>query len=122
MPKPKKVFIAHPMSGDIEGNTRKVIEILRNIHSEGIIPVFPSFTWRLYLGDSEYDRKLAAMVNEAYFRDVFIDEVWVYGDRLSPGMLKEIMLAQECFIPVIPKSPEMMALFKERGWKWTETA
>jgi hypothetical protein len=80
MRKQKLVFIAHPMSGDIEGNTKKVLAICRKIHSEEIIPVFPSFTWRLYLTGDDEDKKLAAQVNETYFASGAVDELWLYGD------------------------------------------
>lgn len=103
---PKMIFVAHPMSGDIEGNTRKVIAICKSIHSEDVIPVFPSLLWRGYLGDSAEDRALAEMVNTPYFIRRFIDEMWLYGDRLSDGMKKEILLADKYHIPVFAKTPE----------------
>lgn len=104
MNRPKMVFIVHPMSGDIEGNSQRVLEICRKIHTKDVIPVFPSFTWRRYLGDSAEDKELAQAVNEAYFRSGAVDELWVYGDYLSDGMKKEILLARELGIPVIPMS------------------
>jgi hypothetical protein len=106
MPRPKMVFVAHPMSGDIRGNTRKVVAICRQIHTEDVIPVFPSFTWRKYLTKSNRDIALAVAVNKAYFHRDLIDEVWLFGDHLTAGMRREIRLAQQCGISVVPKTLE----------------
>jgi hypothetical protein len=64
---PKIVFVAHPMSGDVEGNTKKVEEILSTLHSSEIIPIFPSFTTSRYLSDSAVDRELAFTHIRQYF-------------------------------------------------------
>lgn len=107
------IFVAHPMSGDIDGNTKKVIAICKSIHSEEIIPVFPSLTWRQYLAGHPNFQNLAAAVNEEYFRRGLVDEIWLYGDRLSDGMEREVILAMECHIPVIPKTPETTVALSE---------
>ena len=107
------IFVAHPMSGDVEGNTKKVIAICKSIHSNEVIPVFPSFTWRQYLADHPNVQDLAAAVNEEYFKRGLVDEMWLYGDRLTDGMKREIVLARECNIPVVPKTPETMAALSE---------
>jgi len=104
MNRPKMVFVAHPISGDVENNCRRVLEICRQIHTKEVIPVFPRFTWSQYLGDSPEDKELAIAVNEAYFRSGAVDELWVYGDELSEGMIREIRLAHELGIRIVPKS------------------
>ena len=99
---PKMVFVAHPMSGDIRGNTRKVVEICRKIHTVDVIPVFPSFTWRKYLRNNKRDKALAGMVNKVYFRSGFINELWLYGDHITDGMWREIDLARRYRIIIVP--------------------
>ena len=103
---PMMVFICHPMTGDIEGNTKKVVEICRSIHSKDIIPVFPSFTTRRYLTPDPADRELARIMIEEYFRRRVIDEVWIFGDRLTAGIKREIRLAIKYGIPVVAKTRE----------------
>lgn len=103
---PKTVFIAHPMSGDVEGNTEKVVAICRSIHSEEVIPVFPSFTTRRYLTPDPKDRKLAEVHILEYFRRGFIDELWLYGDRITDGMWREIKTAGENGVLVIAMTEE----------------
>ncbi|MFZ3020133.1 MAG: hypothetical protein WA051_01255 [Minisyncoccia bacterium] len=112
----KMVFIAHPMSGDIRGNTRRVEEICRSVHTLDVIPVFPSFVWRRYLKEVKkcgYQSSLASRVNDEYFKRKFIDEVWLYGDRITNGMLAEILLAWKYHIPVIGKTPETIRMLKQ---------
>ncbi len=100
----KTVFVAHAMSGDIEGNTRKVLSICKALHSKGIVPIFPSLIWRQYLGNTPGDKQLARLVNIEYFRRGIIDEMWIYGISISQGIKDEIKLALENNIPVIAKS------------------
>jgi hypothetical protein len=103
----KTVFIAHQISGDVEGNIKKVIAICKVLHLRNILPVFPSFTWRQYLPDNAQTKYYAGLVNDEYFRRRMIDEVWLYGNKLSEGMLKEINLAISYGIPVVPKNKFM---------------
>ena len=101
---PKTVFIAHSMSGDIEGNTLKVVKICRRIHSSEIIPVFPSFTTRRYLTPAPADRQLAETHIREYFKRRFIDELWLYGRRITEGMWREVRTAREQGVLVVAKT------------------
>lgn len=100
----KTVFIAHPISGNEEENLRKVIEICKELNSKGIIPIFPSHSWRQYLEPGTDPKYWSGLVNDEYFRRGMVDEVWLYGETISPGMEKEIKLAISYGIPVVPKS------------------
>lgn len=100
----KTVFVAHPISGDVEGNLRKVAAICRVIHNPGLIPIFPSFARRQYL-DDEGARVLAEEVNREYFRRGMVDEIWFYGNRMSDGMKREAVAAHFFGIPLVGKSP-----------------
>lgn len=105
--KVKMVFIAHPISGDVENNIQKVINISEEIHSETIVPVFPSLLWRKYLGHKSEHTPLIKVVNDELFKRKAIDEVWFFGDSISNGMKGEIQLAVEYGIPTIGKVPKM---------------
>ncbi len=109
----KTVFIAHQISGDVDGNIKKVIAICKLIHSTNIIPVFPSFTWRQYLPENDATKYHAGLVNDEYFRRGMVDEVWLYGPRITEGMLKEINLAISYGIPVVAKNVFVRAQLKE---------
>ena len=93
MKKVKTVFVAHPISGNVEENLRKVVAICKEIHTAEVIPIFPSFTWRQYLENGETaTQRLADAVNLEYFRRGMVDEIWFYGDRMSEGMVREAIL------------------------------
>ncbi len=98
------VFVAHPMSGEIVENTRKVTDICRKIHTTRTHPVFPSFTTRRYLTQTAKDRKIAKAHILQYLRRGFIDELWLFGDHISAGMWREIRTARKFGIPVVAKT------------------
>lgn len=101
----KTVFIAHPISGDIEGNMKKVLNICKEVHSKDIIPVAPYLVSLQYLNDEVVeDRDLGVVANLECFHRSYIDELWLFGDKVSSGMKQEIFLAKELNIPIISKS------------------
>lgn len=102
----KIVFIAHPMSGDQSGNMRKVLRILRQTHTATLIPIFPSAATRQYLSGSEADQRLAETHIERYFSRRFVDELRLYGDRISEGMWREVRLARKYRVPIIAMTRE----------------
>lgn len=104
--KKKTVFIGHPISGDIQGNIKRVLNICEEIHSNEIIPVVPYLTSLQYLDDSVLeDREMGIDANLECFHRRYIDELWLFGDKISTGMKQEIELAKELGIPVISKTP-----------------
>jgi hypothetical protein len=103
----KTVFVAHPISGDIKGNIKKVLAICEEIHSEEVIPVVPYLVSLQYLNDEVVeDRELGMAANHECFHRRYVDELWLFGDKISFGMEGEIRLAQELGIPIIPKTEE----------------
>ena len=103
----KTVFIAHPISGDIVGNMKKVLGICEQIHSKDIVPVAPYLVSLQYLNDEVMeDRVLGIAANLECFHRKYIDELWLFGDKISSGMVQEVKLAKSLGIPIIPKTPE----------------
>ena len=103
--KKKTVFIAHPIGGDVRGNAKKVADICRMVHDKNVIPVAPYMVAIYYLNDEVIeDRELGIEANLETFHRRYIDELWFFGDRISPGMEQEVWLALELGIPVIPKT------------------
>ena len=103
----KIVYIAHPISGDIYGNLRKVSEIIRkiNLTEPNIVPFAHYFVDCYALNDSIPEERERGIKNDtAFFNAGFIDEVWLYGDRISNGMKSEIELAKKLGITIISKS------------------
>lgn len=103
----KTVFIAHPIGGDVHGNVQKVLSICKQIHSSTLIPVAPYIASVQYLEDGNgYERALGVAGNMETLRRGYVDEVWLYGDRISYGMKEEVLLALELGIPVFAHTPE----------------
>jgi hypothetical protein len=103
--KKKTVFVAHPIAGDIEGNMKKVLAICEQVHTKFLIPVAPYLVSLWYLKDEVVeDRQLGADANFECFHRGYIDELWLFGDRISSGMQEEICLARELGVPVIPQT------------------
>lgn len=110
----KVVFIAHPIGGDIAGNVKKVLAICERVHKDGCIPVAPYLVSLQYLDDTiTEDRNLGIEANFACFHRRFIDELWLFGDRISEGMKEEIMLAMKLKIPIVPKTEETARDFEK---------
>jgi hypothetical protein len=101
----KLVYICHPLGGDVKGNQEKVKRICREIMlgREDVIPFAPHLYFPDFLDDDDpYERKLGMQGDLLFLR--ICNEVWVYGDRITKGMKKEIKLARALGIPVKYKS------------------
>lgn len=107
-------YLAHPVAGDIEGNIRSILSILREIRLnassrpewQDIIPVAPYVVALQYLRDDEPGERLLGMEeNSAYFESGFIDELILAGDTISKGMRAEVGLAHSLGIPVTCYNP-----------------
>lgn len=103
----KTIFISHPIGGDVDNNIKKVLKICARVHTKSIIPVLPYLVSLQYLNDEIIeDKRLGIAANLECFRRGYVDEVWLYGDRISPGMKEEIALARKLGIPIIAKTPQ----------------
>jgi hypothetical protein len=119
------VYIAHPISGDIEGNIQRVLAICKEIHlkSKNIIPMAPYVTVLQYLDDTKpRQRKLGFAANRILFERGGFDELWLCGEKISSGMKEEVEWCVELNIPVICYSAnltEELIHFRTTG-KWFE--
>lgn len=101
----KIVFVSHPISGDVKENVNKVLKICAEIHTRNIIPIAPYLISLQYLSDEVVeDRELGMAANHECFYRGFVDELWLFGNQISPGMIEEIKLAREMDIPVVSKT------------------
>lgn len=99
----KIVYIAHPISGDAFVNCKKVIKIVEAINRKkpNIQPFAPYIVDLLALDNKkEEDKKIGMENNFELLQRGFIDELWVFGDKISKGMKQEIDIAEENNIPV----------------------
>lgn len=102
----KVAYIAHPISGDIQGNLKRVEMIGRKINLEepDVIPFAHYYFDCHILDDNNPEERERGIKNDiALMKKGFIDEVRLYGDKISPGMEAEIKLAKELNIPIVNK-------------------
>jgi len=101
----KVVFIGHSLAGDVKENCAKVMAIVKELHSEHIYPVAPYMVMLNYLDDDiREERDMGVRSGLEYFNRKFIDELWLYGDNVSSGMILEIKKCIKVGIPVIGKT------------------
>ena len=103
----KIVYIAHPIGGDVVGNLEKITSIVRNINrtQPNIVPLVPYYADCLALDDTNPEERARGLQNgQAILKSDAIDELWLFGDRISDGMLREICTAALRDIPIIPKT------------------
>lgn len=112
----KIAYIAHPISGEIAANISRVLNIVEqiNLTEPDTVPFAPYIPDCLALNDDIPEHRNRGISNDiALFKRGFIDEVRLYGDRISNGMLAEIQLARELNIPVIPCTKATKQLFEK---------
>lgn len=103
----RRVFVSHPVSGNVEENLVIITKICREIHSQNVLPIFPSFTTRRYLTPEPVDRELAAIQIYTYLSSGLANEIWFYGDKLTEGMERELKIALLFGLRVFGMSTEM---------------
>lgn len=110
----KKVYICSPLGGDVESNLQKAKQYAKYALLCGTAPVVPHF-YALCLNDDnpkEREIGLAAGLSLLWF----CDELWVFGDRVSHGMEKEINFANNLNIrTVYIKESQVKSTLKKQG-------
>lgn len=90
-------YICSPYSGDTEGNTLAASRYSRYATDLGYIALAPHLLLPQYLSE-ETERELAIRTDLRLLD--LCQELWVFGNRISEGMKREIAYAQEAGIPV----------------------
>lgn len=101
----KTAYIAHPISSDVKGNLEKVAQIAReiNLNEQDVIPFAPYFLDCHALDDSNPEERKRGIKNDNYFlENGFVDELRLYGDKVSSGMIDEINIALIEQIEIVP--------------------
>lgn len=103
----KIVYIAHPISGDIEGNLAKIRKIVKDIalSRTDVVPFVPYYVDIVSLDDNDPVQRERGIANDIeLFNRKVMDEVWLFGDKFSKGMKAEVKLAKKLGIPIIIKT------------------
>lgn len=100
----KIVYIAHPISGDIEANLADLRRIVRliNLKYPDVVPFVPYYVDIVSLDDNIPEERAGGIKNDMEILARKIpDEVWLTGNKLSYGMSMEKAAAERLGIPVI---------------------
>jgi len=116
--KSKIVFVAHAMSNPKQDH-KTVLEILITLQNQDIIAVAPYLNAYIYGSLTKNNPNEVTNVekmNTSYIISKFCDELWLYGDELTDGMVALISLADHVAqIPIQVKSERLREiLIKER--------
>lgn len=105
----KIVYIAHPIGGDVKNNLRKIIAIVRdiNLKHNDIMPMAHHVVDCLALNDDIPEERERGLLNgkEILCKGV-CDELWLYGNKVSQGMIDEINIFTGQRRPIVPKTKE----------------
>ncbi|WP_371369613.1 hypothetical protein SRRS_27030 [Sporomusa rhizae] len=99
----KKVYIAHPLRGDIASNIDSISHLCRNIidTDSSILPLSPVLAFSFFDPDKEPVKAMQYCLELLRASD----ELWVYGDwKKSEGCLAEVAVAKCNNIPIKFKS------------------
>ena len=93
------VYVASAYSGEVTTNTEKAKQYCRFAMEQGQIPLAPHLMFPQFMNDDDpAERELAI------FMDVILlgkcDELWVFGDTISVGMVVEIEVAKKRRQPI----------------------
>ncbi len=93
------VYIASPLSGDVEKNLEFARKACRYAIEQEATPFAPHLLYTQMLDDSSpADRQLGIDMGNQML--ALCDELWLCGDRISAGMAGEKELAEQLGIPV----------------------
>ncbi len=100
----KIVYIAHPISGNVDGNIALILEIIRTINENepDVVPCAPYLGDVIAMDDNTPHERARGLKNglELIKRGMF-DELRLYGEEITPGMAGEIREAHNKNIPVV---------------------
>lgn len=109
-------YIAHPIGGDVESNMEKITEIIRkvNLEESDTVPFAPYYADIYALDDEVIIERNRGIRNDVELLNRgFIDEIRLYGDRISNGMMEEVKLGEELGIKIVPMTEQTKNQYKE---------
>lgn len=93
------IYVASPFAGEAERNTERARGYCRFVVSKGCIPLAPHLLYPQFMDDNDREARELGM----FFALVLLgkcNELWVFGERISEGMSREIAKAQRRGVPV----------------------
>lgn len=93
------VYICSPFANNIEYNTNRARGYCRFAVSEGCIPLAPHLHYPQFMDEFDKESRELGLC----FTLILLgkcDELWVFGDRVSEGMAREIAKAKRRGMPI----------------------
>lgn len=106
----KIIYIAHPIGGDVPGNLDRIQSIVKHIYANvnlplfnNVVPLVPYYLDCLVLDDNDPVQRKTGLSNglQLLSRPGIIDELWLFGPTISPGMREEVLTAFRHNIKVV---------------------
>lgn len=95
----KLIYVASPLRGDYERNIEKAKEYSKRVIDTGHIPFTPHLLFTQFTDDTmPEERELGISMGIEVLKKC--DELWVFGNYISEGILGEIKAANKLNIPV----------------------
>lgn len=105
----KIVYVCSPLRGDIQNNLLEAAGYCKEVVQAGFIPYCPHLFYSSFLDDTvAADREAGVAMGLAFIRERMTpdtDELWVYGPKVSEGMIGEIYEARATGMRVVNCGP-----------------
>ena len=88
------VYVASPYAGETEDNISRAKGYCRFAVSKGVIPLAPHLLYPQFMDDGDEDQRILGL-RFAIALLCRCDELWVFGEKISAGMAKEIEKAEK---------------------------
>jgi hypothetical protein len=89
----RKVFVCSPYAGCVKENVHNARMYSRFVFLCGCMPITPHLMYPRFLGDKDPKERDAGIQMGLILLD-FCNEIWVFGQRISNGMRREIAFAE----------------------------
>ena len=89
----RKVFVCSPYAGCVKENVHNARMYSRFVFLCGCMPITPHLMYPRFLEDKDIKERDAGIQMGLILLD-FCNEIWVFGQRISHGMRREIAYAE----------------------------
>lgn len=114
----KICYLAHPVGGDVENNLALIRRIVREVNLEHpeVVPFVPYYSDVVSLCDAHPSERARGIKNNTHIlKSGIVNELWLYGDKISAGMAGEIEIAKEMGIKIVPMSKEIKEIYTQHA-------
>jgi len=95
----KLIYVCSALRGDIERNSSRANGYCRFVAKQGVIPLAPHVIFTQFLDENILEERQLGMHMglDLMYRCV---EIWIFGSKISTGMMVEIEVAERLGIPI----------------------